>query len=61
MKLNLRRLYSGLSEANLHETRDLAVTTDFRQAIATILTQHLQLNSQQLALVFSNYQKVISN
>jgi uncharacterized protein (DUF1501 family) len=50
--------WSGLSEASLHEQRDLPVTNDFREAIATILTQHLQLNSQQLALVFPNYQSV---
>jgi uncharacterized protein (DUF1501 family) len=50
--------WSGLSEASLHEQRDLPVTTDFREAIATILTQHLQLNSQQLASVFPNYQSV---
>lgn len=50
--------WTGLSEASLHETRDLPVTTDFREAIATILTQHLQLDSQQLALVLPNYQSV---
>jgi uncharacterized protein (DUF1501 family) len=50
--------WSGLSESNLHEQRDLPVTTDFREAIATILTQHLQLNSQQLASVLPNYQSV---
>jgi uncharacterized protein (DUF1501 family) len=50
--------WSGLSETNLHEQRDLPVTTDFREAIATILTQHLQLNSQQLASVLPNYQSV---
>jgi uncharacterized protein (DUF1501 family) len=48
--------WSGLSVANLHEKRDLPVTTDFREAIATILTQHLQLDLPQLASVLPNYQ-----
>lgn len=55
---NLYGNWTGLSEANLHEKRDLPVTTDFREAISSILTQHLHLNSQQLALVLPNYQPV---
>ena len=48
--------WKGLSEANLHQKRDLPVTTDFREAIASILSQHLQLDSQQLMSVFPDYQ-----
>ena len=47
--------WTGLSESQLHEQRDLPVTTDFRDAIATILRNHLQLDSQQIAQVFPNY------
>ncbi|VEP11352.1 conserved hypothetical protein [Hyella patelloides LEGE 07179] len=50
--------WTGLSESNLYEGRDLPVTTDFREAIASILTQHLNLSLQQLASVFPNYQLV---
>ena len=50
--------WTGLSESKLHEKRDLPVTTDFRDAIAHILTQHLQLSVSQLASVFPNYQPV---
>ena len=48
--------WTGLSEAYLYQKRDLPVTTDFRTAIALILSQHLQINSQQLASVFPDYQ-----
>ena len=47
--------WTGLSESQLHEQRDLPVSTDFRDAIAEILSNHLQLNSQQIAQVFPNY------
>ena len=43
--------WPGLDEASLHEGRDLAVTTDFRSVLGGVLSNHLQLNSQQLALV----------
>lgn len=48
--------WQGLEEADLHDRRDLPVTTDFRQAIASILTDHLQLSSSDLSAVFPNYQ-----
>jgi len=47
--------WPGLSEENLYQGRDLAVTTDFRAVIGTILTQHLQLNGQKLAAVFPGF------
>jgi len=47
--------WPGLAESQLFAGRDLAVTTDFRDAIASILGQHLQLNGRHLARVFPNY------
>jgi uncharacterized protein (DUF1501 family) len=35
--------WPGLSDGHLHEDRDLAVTTDFRTAIGSVLTGHLHL------------------
>ncbi len=48
--------WPGLSEENLHEGRDLAVTTDFRDAIGAVLSRHLKLNIAQLAAVFPKFQ-----
>lgn len=47
--------WPGLSESDLYEGRDLAITTDFRDAIATILGNLYQLNSTQLNQVFIDY------
>jgi uncharacterized protein (DUF1501 family) len=44
--------WPGLDEDNLHEQRDLAVTTDFRTVISGVLTRHLKLDTSQLAAVF---------
>lgn len=44
-----------LEESQLHEGRDLPVTTDFRDAIAPILTQHLNIPSSALSAVFPGY------
>jgi uncharacterized protein (DUF1501 family) len=44
--------WPGLDEDNLHEQRDLAVTTDFRTVIAGVLTRHLKLDAPQIASVF---------
>jgi uncharacterized protein (DUF1501 family) len=41
-----------LDEENLHEQRDLAVTTDFRTVVASVLRGHLRLSSEQLGKVF---------
>ena len=48
--------WTGLSQSALHDRRDLPVTTDFRDAIASILRQHLGISSSQLTSVFPNYQ-----
>jgi uncharacterized protein (DUF1501 family) len=43
--------WPGLEGSALHEGRDLAVTTDFRQVIASVLTRHLQLDDRALTQV----------
>lgn len=48
--------WTGLAESVLYQGRDLPVTTDFREAIATVLTQHLQLPQSQLSKIFPDYQ-----
>jgi uncharacterized protein (DUF1501 family) len=44
--------WPGLDEEELHEGRDLAVTTDFRTVVADVLAHHLKLNARQIATVF---------
>jgi uncharacterized protein (DUF1501 family) len=44
--------WPGLDTENLYEGRDLAVTTDFRTVIGTVLQQHMRLNEEQLSVVF---------
>jgi len=36
--------WPGLSTANLYQERDLAITTDFRDPIATVLRSHMQVH-----------------
>jgi uncharacterized protein (DUF1501 family) len=48
--------WPGLDRAQLYQERDLAITTDFRDVIATILERHLQLPSAQLANILPGYQ-----
>jgi uncharacterized protein (DUF1501 family) len=50
-----RKVYGtwpGLSPANLYQERDLAITTDFREPIATVLRSHMQFCDAQIARVF---------
>jgi len=44
--------WPGIDEAGLNENRDLAVTTDFREVIATIAERHLALPDARLDLLF---------
>lgn len=44
--------WPGLASAQLYQRRDLAITTDFRAALAAILGAHLGLSDRQLDLVF---------
>ena len=43
--------WPGLETNALHEGRDRAVTTDFRQVIASVLERHLRLDDRQMAYV----------
>jgi uncharacterized protein (DUF1501 family) len=45
--------WGGLGEGNLYEGRDLAVATDFRAALAEVLTSHLGIS--KLAAVFPGF------
>ena len=53
-----RKVYGrwpGLSTAELYQERDLAVTTDFRDPIATVLKSHMGLRDAQLEKVFPHH------
>ncbi|MDJ0634539.1 MAG: DUF1501 domain-containing protein, partial [Xenococcaceae cyanobacterium MO_188.B29] len=47
--------WQGLSESVLYQERDLPVTTDFREAIATVLQQHMQVSDADLGQIFPGY------
>ena len=47
--------WPGLATENLHEGRDLAITTDFRDAVGTVLTHHLNLDPAQRGAVFPGF------
>ena len=44
--------WPGLAPEQLHENRDLAVTTDFRDVLGSLLVQHFGLNDEAIAQVF---------
>ena len=44
--------WKGLSDAGLHESRDLPVTTDFRSVLAHVSERHMRLGDAQLARIF---------
>jgi uncharacterized protein (DUF1501 family) len=44
--------WPGLDPSQLHENRDLAITTDYRTALATVIGPHLRLGDGQLAQIF---------
>jgi uncharacterized protein (DUF1501 family) len=44
--------WPGLGPNELHENRDLAITTDYRAALATVIGRHLRLGDSQLAQIF---------
>lgn len=48
--------WPGLGDSNLYEGRDLRITTDFRDVLATAITRHLRLPTQTLSQVFPGYQ-----
>jgi uncharacterized protein (DUF1501 family) len=47
--------WPGLEADRLYEGRDLAVTTDFREVLAAVLTQHLGLSATQVRTIFPGY------
>ncbi|MBS0018245.1 hypothetical protein B9T07_19715 [Limnospira fusiformis CCALA 023] len=47
--------WPGLSDSELYEGRDLAVTTDFRDVISPILTSQFGLSASHLEQVFPGY------
>lgn len=47
--------WPGLSASALHEGRDLAVTTDFRQVVAEVLSGHLRLPAGRLPEVLPGW------
>lgn len=48
--------WPGLEESELHENRELAVTTDFRDVLISLLSRQFALNGRQIAQVFPGYQ-----
>lgn len=44
--------WPGIDEESLHEQRDLAITTDFRSAIGSVVQRHLKLTPQQMGAIF---------
>ncbi len=47
--------WPGLAQEQLYEGRDLAVSTDFRDVIASVLSRHLQLDRAKINQIFPNY------
>jgi uncharacterized protein (DUF1501 family) len=48
--------WPGLDDEELHEARDLAVTTDFRSVIGRVLAGHIKLDGHKIATVFPGLQ-----
>jgi uncharacterized protein (DUF1501 family) len=48
--------WQGLNQSALHQNRDLAITTDFRDVFYQILQSHLSLTVDSLNRVFPDYQ-----
>jgi uncharacterized protein (DUF1501 family) len=44
--------WPGLGPSQLHENRDLAITTDYRAALATVIGRHLRVGDSQPAQIF---------
>jgi len=47
--------WPGLGEGALHEGRDLAITTDFRQVLAEVISGHLGVPDKRLAEVLPGF------
>jgi uncharacterized protein (DUF1501 family) len=57
---NVYGQWPGLGPDKLYEGRDVAVTTDFRDAIGTVLTHQMKLGAAQLAAVFPSFQSALN-
>jgi uncharacterized protein (DUF1501 family) len=53
--------WAGLEPAQQYQARDLAVTTDFRDVLGTVLTQRLGVDERKLGRVFPRYTKQLLN
>ena len=54
-KVNGGKVYGdwpGLADAQLYQNRDLAITTDYRHLLATVLERHLRLPDAEMAKIF---------
>jgi uncharacterized protein (DUF1501 family) len=51
----------GLASAGLHEGRDLAVTSDFRQVLAEVVQKHWSLPEATLQTIFPQFAAVSRN
>jgi uncharacterized protein (DUF1501 family) len=51
--------WPGLADGQLYQGRDLAVTTDFRDVIQSILMTRLKVDRDQLARIFPGYQSTV--
>jgi uncharacterized protein (DUF1501 family) len=47
--------WPGLAPAALFESRDLAVTTDFRTVLAAVIGRHLRLSDRALSSIFPGF------
>jgi len=47
--------WPGLAANQLYQNRDLAITTDFRDVITTILERHINLDETKLNQIFPSY------
>ena len=47
--------WPGLDPSALHEGRDVAVTTDFRQVLAMLCERHLRIKDNDLSTVFPDF------
>jgi len=52
--------WPGLAPAALYDGRDLAVTTDYRSALAAVLARHLRLSDRALTEIFPGFTPVRS-
>ena len=48
--------WQGLNSSALHQERDLAVTTDYREVMGNILQSHLGIDEAGLARIFPDFQ-----